>query len=109
MGTLIAYNKDTRRDGYVGLMTDDKGFIFPLQWENGNVPQELNESFSHLGKSVDVTGRVKSNGEYGALIKTLGGINTFLAVKETEIKDSETKGLYHPDTHFNLSTKRKFL
>ena len=107
MGTLIAYSKDTRRDGYVGLMTDDNGFVYPLQWENANVPEELKESFSHLGKSVDVTGRVKSNGEYGTLIKTLGGINTFLAVEKTEIENSEMTGLYHPDIHFNLSNKRK--
>jgi hypothetical protein len=106
MGTLIAYNKDTRRDGYVGLIADNPGFIYPLQWENGNVPEELKESFSHLGKSLDVTGRVKSNGEYGTLVKTLGGINTFLAVEETEIESSRKKGLYHPDTHFNLSQKK---
>ncbi|MBT6774121.1 hypothetical protein HOA91_02010 [Candidatus Woesearchaeota archaeon] len=107
-GTLIAYSEDTRRDGYVGLMTDDNGFVYPLQWENGNVPEQLKESASYLGKAVDVTGRVKSDGEYGTLVKTLGGINTFLAVEETEIEDSQLTGLYYPDTHFNLS-KKKYL
>jgi len=106
MGTLIAYSKDTRSDGYVGLMTDDKGYIFPLQWEESNVPRQLKESTSCLGKPVDVTGKVKSNGGHGALVKTLGGINTFLAVTETKIKDPETTNLYYPDAHFNLSKKK---